>query len=179
MSREFPDFIDPWRAAEGSRRIGGTIPLARLKRLQPLLAASDGEARFELQFGFDEQRRATVTAEVSAPLTLTCQRSLERYVENVRLHSVLTVIGDQAEQALLSTEEEYLVVDEGRMAVADVVEDELLLGIPQVPRNPAVGPVWESSDGHGTDRPAEHESGKSDDGRQRPFESLAELMKNR
>mgnify|MGYP000657491512 CR=1 FL=1 len=42
MAKEFPEWVDPWKVAEGRRIFEGTIPLARLTRLQPLLA--DGEA---------------------------------------------------------------------------------------------------------------------------------------
>lgn len=175
MSREFPDFVDPWRAAEGGRRIGGTIPLARLNRLAPLLASNEGVADFSLLFGYDVQRRPTVAVEVSAPLSLVCQRSLEPYIEEIRQESLLQVIGTLAEQALLSGEEEYVLADEGHLAVAELVEDELLLAVPQVPRNPAVEPVRESTAVGDEGDP----SSDGDSGRQRPFESLKELMKNR
>lgn len=197
MSREFPDFIDPWRAAEGGKRIGGTIPLARLKRLVPLLASNDGEAAFDLQFAYDAQRRATVTVEVSAPLRLTCQRSLEPYVERVSPRSLLQIIGEPGEEALLSGDEEFVLVGDGRLAVADLVEDELLLAVPQVPRDPQGGTVRTSTaspggaeagastrDGEGNgesngagDAVAE-EAGIGGD-RQRPFEGLAEMLKNK
>lgn len=182
MSREFPDFIDPWRAADGERRIGGTIPLARLKRLTPLLESVDGVAKFDLQFGYDAQRRAVVDVDVSAPLTLTCQRSLEPYVEEARQQSTLLVIADMAEQALLSSDEEYVLVPEGRLAVADLVEDELLLAVPQVPKNPNVDTVWSSTteeadkDGKGSRR-SSGVQGDAGENRQRPFEALAELIK--
>lgn len=197
MSREFPDFIDPWRAAEGGKRIGGTIPLARLKRLTPLLASNDGEAAFDLQFGYDAQRRATVTVEVSAPLRLTCQRSLEPYVERVAQRSLLQIIGEPGEQALLSGDEEFVLVEEGRVAVADLVEDELILALPQVPRNPQAETVWittaspEGSEA-GASRTNDEGNGEGNDEgnalaedagtggeRQRPFEGLAEMLKNK
>lgn len=173
MSREFPDFVDPWRAAEGGRQIGGTIPLSRLKRLLPLLASEHGEASFNLLFAFDEQRRPAIAIEVSAPLSLMCQRSLEPFVEIIRQESLLKVIGSPNEQALLSGEEEYVLAEDGRLAIADLVEDELLLAVPPVPRNPEVAPVRESTGGE--DAPgAEAENA----GRQHPFEVLKELMKN-
>lgn len=169
MSREFPDFVEPWRLADGRRSIGGTISLVRFKRLLPLLASSKGDATFRLNFGYDAQQRACVTVEVSAPLTLVCQASLEPYVEEVRQRSVLLIIADAAEQANLSEQEEFVLVEEGRLAVADLVEDELLLAVPQVPRNP--------------DRAAEKKivdemaAGPPDEQVRRPFESLAEMMK--
>jgi uncharacterized protein len=189
MSREFPDFVDPWRAAEGGRRIGGTIPLSRMKRLAPMLASDAGEVEFELIFRFDAQRRPGVVVEVAAPLKLMCQRSLEPYTEQVRQRSELQIIGSPEEQALLADDEEFVVTESGRLSVADIVEDELLLAVPQIPRNPDVGSVWSTSaedsasggqNGAGESRRSvrnEGESGRED--RQRPFEALAEMMKNK
>jgi uncharacterized protein len=186
MSREFPDFIDPWRLADGGKSIGGTIPLARLKRLQPLLESQKGEAVFKLQFAYDEQRRATVKVEVSAPLTLICQRSLEPFTQNVHQHSLLQIIADAGEQANLSDQEEFVLVQEGRLAVADLVEDELILAVPQIPRNPEFEEVLKdrvdagdvAEDVGGEQQPTGHSADENAEGRQRPFESLAELMKN-
>jgi uncharacterized protein len=189
MSREFPDFVDPWRAADGGRRIGGTIPLARFKRLLPMLVSDKGEASFELIFGYDAQHRPTVAVEVEARLNLLCQRSLEPYFEQVRQQSELQIIGEAEEQALLSDEEEFLLVQDGHVAVADLVEDELLLAVPQIPRNPASEPIWASTATDGTsgkqDAAGEHRppADGTDDGKggrtQRPFESLAEMLKNK
>ncbi len=169
MSREFPDFVEPWRLADGRREIGGTIPLARLKRLLPLLSSPQGEADFRLRFGYDAQQRATVWVEVSAPLTLLCQASLEPYTEKVHQRSVLLIIADAAEQANLSDQEEFVLVEEGRMTVSDLVEDELLLAIPQVPRNPNLNVE--------TGNRSISESAPDEPETRRPFASLAELMK--
>ena len=178
MSREFPDFIDPWRLAAGNKAIGGTIALSRLKRLEPLLASSEGEATFRVRFGYDAHRRANASVKVEAPLTLMCQSSLKPYTEQVNQRSQLLIIGEPDEQATLSDQEEFILVEEGRMAVADLVEDELLLAVPQIPRNPELETILESTTGE--DEPDGVESSQdSNEGRQRPFESLAELMKNR
>lgn len=191
MSREFPDFIEPWRAADGARQIAGTLPLARLKRLVPLLALenggkAEGEVTFGLEFGYDPQRRACVEVEVSAQLPLMCQRSLKPYTESISQHSVLVIISEASEQQLLSDDEEFLLVDEGRLAVADLVEDELLLAIPQVPRNPEVDAVIattatgdELDDQGGLEADHGATSAKESGERQRPFEGLADMMKQK
>lgn len=169
MSREFPDFVEPWRMADGRRTIGGTMPLARMQRLSALLESPDGDAEFSMNFGYDAQQRARIIVEVSAPLTLVCQASLEPYVENIQQRSELLVIAHEAEQADLSEQEEFILVNEGRLAIADLVEDELLLAVPQVPRNPELPDEAGLAD--------EVASESEDENLQRPFESLAELMK--
>ena len=179
MSREFPDFVDPWRSADGDRVLGGTIALKRMKRLTPLLASDEGEASFELRFGRDEQHRATVDVTVAAALMLVCQRSLEPYTEQVRQQTLLQIIAELEEQALLSSGEDFVLIDEGRIAVADLVEDELLLAVPQVPRNPEITAVKKTTVGASDDDAGGAQSTDRQEGRQRPFESLAKLMKNR
>jgi uncharacterized metal-binding protein YceD (DUF177 family) len=56
----------------------------------------------------------------------------------------------------------------------DLVEDELLLGVPQIPRAPGVPERGVSTDGD-SERVAEEE----DEPTQRPFEGLAGLLKKR
>ena len=186
MSREFPDFVDPWKAADGRRVFQGTMPLNRMKRLQPLLAqdvpAASGKeggvtpgpdvAAFSASFGHDEQGVVTIDIEVDAHLPLVCQRSLRPYLQQVRRDSLLAVIEDMAEQDLLPENYEPVWVEHGRPALLDLVEDELLLGIPEVPRNPETDEIELSTDdGFQAASPAEDEE------THRPFEGLAGLMK--
>ena len=62
MSRDFPDFIDPWKAAEGHRVFHGTMPLKKMRRLSLLLASAEGEAGFEACFYFDPQSNAIINS---------------------------------------------------------------------------------------------------------------------
>ena len=186
MSREFPDYVDPWKAADGRRVFQGTMPLNRMKRLQPLLAedapevsGNEGDvtpgpdvAAFSARFDHDEQGVVTIDIEVDARLPLVCQRSLQPYLQQVNRHSLLAVIEDMAEQELLPENYEPVWVEHGRLALLDLVEDELLLGVPEVPRNPETDEIELSTDdGIQTASPAEDEE------THRPFEGLAGLMK--
>lgn len=145
MSREFPDWINPWKAAEGRRRVAGTLPLSRLERLKPLLAEDSGTADFQLDFSLDDQRRVQIDVLVAGALRLLCQRSLEPYTETVERRSQVTVIADPTEEAGLPEGVEAVLVDNGQLAVASVVEDELLLALPLVPHKPGTESVsWSS-----------------------------------
>ena len=179
MSREFPDLLDPWKAADGQRTFEGTMPLARMQRLVPLLAPREADAghplewpdaRFRARFAHDREGTVSVELWVEAELPLICQRSLRPYLETVTRHSLLAVIEDPNEQDALPDHYEPILVEQGRMALQDIVEDELLLAVPQVPRDPAVPEVeWSTVGGQAADRPEETET-------RRPFEDLAELM---
>ncbi|MEM1411637.1 MAG: YceD family protein [Pseudomonadota bacterium] len=107
-----------------------------MKRLAPLLESTDGEVGFELHFSLDEERRPKLALRTQARLPLRCQASLEVYEHPVARSSVLAVIQDEAEIPLLTPDLEPVQAEKGRIAVAELVEDELLLGLPEVPRKP-------------------------------------------
>lgn len=174
MSREFPDLVDPWKAADGRRLFRGTIPLKRMKRLVPLLAANEGTARFSARFGYDEQKDIIVDLSVSAELSLVCQRSLEPYLEPVNRKSRLVVIEDVAQQEMIPENYDPVLLDHGRLAFLEMVEDELLLGMPQVPRNPETEEIELATDGA-----AEAVPGEKNEPLQRPFAGLADMLKEK
>jgi len=119
------------------RSFEGTLPIASLRRLREALASTDGEVSFELDFGRDELGTSYLDVRASAPLILTCQRSLEPFVLPVSLRTRLGLISQEREEAGLPPEcEPLLVAEDGRLRPADVIEDELLLALPLVPVNP-------------------------------------------
>lgn len=171
MSKQYPDWLDPRKAAEGRRTFAGTIPLERMPRLSPLLAGAGGEVSFTAAFAFDNQARVTIQIEVDAKLPLICQRSLEPYMEHISRRSLLGVVEDLAEEDLMPENYEPVLVKQGKLALAELAEDELLLGLPQVPRNPAIDEVAFST-GSG-EMPSQTETRF-----RQPFANLAEQMKN-
>lgn len=172
MSREYPDRVNPWKAAEGKRRFAGTIPLRKMGRLRPLLAAAEGEARFEALFERDALGWATVQLEVSAKLPLVCQASLERYEEPVSRTSLLAVLGGPERQDELPEHYEATRAEDGQLVFLDLVQDELILAVPQVPRKPGLEAVRFSTD------PDDVQAGE-DDELKRPFAALGDLLKGR
>jgi uncharacterized protein len=147
MSREYPDWISPERAAEGKRVFSGTVPLSRMKRLVPLLVAAESDAKFVASFRLDLDKRVVVDLQVEAALPLICQASLEVYDERVKRRSELAVIEHDDEQHELPDSYEPVKTENGRLAVISLVEEELLLGLPQVPRKPGLDKVEYSTGG--------------------------------
>jgi uncharacterized protein len=175
MSREYPDWLDPWKAAEGHRTLAGSMPLKRMPRLQPLLANSEGEVRFSAAFEFDQQARVTINVAVDGQLPLICQRSLEQYLEPVHRQSVGGVIENIGEEAMMPENYEPVLVENRRLALLDLVEDELLLSLPQVPRKQQLADAGDVrvKDGQET---VQTGGVRREEVRQ-PFAGLAEQMK--
>jgi uncharacterized protein len=183
VSREFPDWINPWAAAQARREFRGTLPLARMERLAPLLADSAGEARFECRLTLDNERRPLVRLRVEAALQLLCQASLTAYEHRVERVTELGVVADESEEKLLPGHLEPVLAPTGRLALIDLVEDELLLAMPRVPRDPSLQPVLQefgevADKKHDGTRDGKEREGvpAGDEPTRRPFADLGRLL---
>ncbi len=154
------------------RSFQGLLPIAAMQRLGGLLAGTEGEVRFELDFGRDEFGTAYLDVRVQAPLTLICQRSLEPFVLPVTVDSRLGLIRQEREESALPPgSEPLLVAEDGKLSLADVIEDELLLALPLVPVNP------DSTLPDEVVAPAPEESSIGEGRSDNPFAILRELKK--
>ncbi len=174
MSREYPDWISPERAADGKRVFSGTVPLTRMKRLVPLLVSADGDASFIAAFRRDMDKRTIIDLQVEASLSLICQASLEVYDEQVKRRCDLVVIDDDSEQGEIPENYEPVKTEQGRLAIASLVEEELLLGLPQVPRKPGLEAVEYSTGGEVAEAAAPQ--GQDSEGKSNPFAALQEML---
>ena len=172
MSREYPDWISPGRAAEGKRVYSGTIPFVRMKRLAELLVNAQGEASFVAAFSVDIDRRVIIDLDVEAALPLICQASLEVYDEQVKRHSVLAVVDHESDESELPENYEPVQAENGRLAMAGLVEDELLLGLPHIPRKPGLNKIEYSTGGD-----TETAETPQDGGKKNPFAALQKMLK--
>ena len=135
-------------------------------------ASERSPAEFSAGFRFDRQGLVTIDVTVRAELSLVCQRSLAAFIERVDRHSRLVVIEDVAEQESLPEHYEPILVEDRRLALSDLVEEELLLAVPQVPISPEAGELELPGD-VSVEVAAETEQAQT----HRPFEGLAGLMK--
>lgn len=173
MSRDFPDWIDPDRAAQGERTYSGRVPVTWLKRLEDLLDAperDDGWVDFSLRVWQDDQGHPRLELQLDGQVPLTCQRTLERYLQPIAGCSDLTVVESEAELSVLPDDAEPKVCPGGRLRVVELIEDEVLLLLPVVPVKPGTEPVETRV---GEIRAPDDEDDKASS----PFAALEELKK--
>ena len=130
------------------------------------------DATFSASFGYDEQGLVTIEIGVEASLPLICQRSLAPYQEKVERNSLLVVIEQVSDQDQVPESYDPVLVENRRLALQDIVEEELLLAIPQVPRNPELAEIELSTDGEVRTPPV-----TENEQTHRPFAGLAGLLK--
>ena len=137
MSVTLPSSVDAWREVRARRSFQGQLPVSVFHRLADVIASTDGDVTYELDFGRDEFNIAYVAVRAKAPLTVICQRSLEPFVLLVEIDTRLGLIVEESEEAALPPGYEALLVEQdGKLDLVATIEDELLLALPLVPVNP-------------------------------------------
>jgi len=127
--------VDPFRFAETRRILEGDLPLRQMKRLAPLLASDEGAVSVALEFGVDEMGIAHATGRLRARLAIVCQRCLEPMAWQVDQPLALAFIRPGTDEAAIPGPYEPYVVEQNPLRLADLIEDEIMLALPQIPRH--------------------------------------------
>ncbi len=169
MSDErLPLHIDPVRLAKTGAHLHGHMTLAAMTRLVPALQSEAGEAEVDMVFGVDKEGRAAVNLRLLATVTLICQRCLEPMAYSIDTVRRLGVVGSEAGAERLPSQYEPLLFAGEPLFLRDLIEDELILSLPLVPRHSDERCAPAASE-------SREETGDTDRDRANPFAILAEL----
>lgn len=138
MSTRLPRWIEPLALAERGVRLSGDLPLADFARLGETLAGRDGQVSIDLQFDRDAVGRPVVSGTLAAEVRLVCQRCMDSFPLSLHTTVALMPVTEDRGDAPPDPFEFVLVPDEP-VALADWIEDELILALPQIPRHPDGG----------------------------------------
>lgn len=169
MSAALPDRVDVARQVQARRSYEGILTLASMRRLRDSLATTEGEVRYHVEFGKDGFGVAYLEMRVTAGLPLICQRTLDVYVQDISIDQRLGLIGEESEEAALPPGYEPLLIPDGQVGIADVIEDELILALPVVPLKPGEPLEWKG----------EADDVVPDEKQPSPFAVLAGLRKHK
>lgn len=160
-SPKLPEAFDPRQAARNRERFTGSLPLSRFHRLTDLLVEPAGEVAVALSLETDDSGRPVVSGEVQATVALVCQRCLEPMPVELRAEPRLVVVA--GEDLAPADGAEHVVCAPGeRLALTDLVEDELILALPVVAL-------------HGAGSSCAAPSAAGGDGRASPFAVLKDI----
>jgi DUF177 domain-containing protein len=175
-----PPMSPPWskpldidRLSEAEADIDFAVPLAELPRLRAQVASVAGEAHGRVHF---RRMAGVAVAELTLRGTarLVCQRCLGTMNVGVEAETQVGLIASEADAESVPEELEPVLAPEGRISVAELVEEELLLTLPIVPLHAGA----EAGACVVADAPP-LEGGGPEAQVQRPFAQLAELLKRK
>jgi len=131
--------IDPLKFAEQQSSLVGELALGAMLRLGDTCGfkQTSGVAKFSLEGGVDRQGFRYLKGEVDADVKLQCQRCLQPMDYHVKAEFLLSPVHDEKEETKLPVVYEDLYLAQPELALLNIIEDELLLALPLVPKHPA------------------------------------------
>ncbi|MGH8494055.1 MAG: YceD family protein [Moraxellaceae bacterium] len=128
-----PQYIDAQKWADRETVIDQIYPLESFTRVCEGAASNAGEVKVNVRIRRDVQGLFVVEGEIAAHVALVCQRCLEPVATDIETSMQLWLLRDEEQADRLPDDADYLVLDEeGRIAFADALEDELILALPLV-----------------------------------------------
>lgn len=113
----------------------GTIELAKLRRLKDLLNSSEGCATARMSFRRSDDDMLLLQLQCEADLELVCQRCLEPVIHEVRERVDFAVAENDELLSVLPQGLELIALEGDRLQPATLIEDELIVSLPLVPRH--------------------------------------------
>jgi len=153
----YPRAIDGFQFSRSGSQVRGTLGIGQLPRLAEL-GCRVLEASFELRGATSSRERPCLRLQASAQVELVCQRCLEPLPMQLSAEAELELCASELEIARADDDVDRVLAGPA-MDVAQLVEDELILVLPDTPKH---------------ERCAMSLGGEAA-GRRSPFETLARL----
>lgn len=136
MSEKYiPEQIDPYRYAEQGLGLTGVLKIKDMHRIGENLRHEDDTAAVNLQFGIDEQGINFLKGHLETQLTLLCQRCMKPFIYEIISDFILGIVNNLDEANALPERYEPALTKEGTLALRELIEDEIILNLPIIPRH--------------------------------------------
>lgn len=140
MNRRLPHHIRPAVLARHRTRLEGSLCVGELPRLAELCRAQAARIEAALEFEYETgSGRLMMGVELHGELELTCQRCLSPMRWHLdHINRLVVADGPQA-AASLPRDTDHIVCTAEEIAPAGIVEEEVLLALPQIPAHGHIG----------------------------------------
>lgn len=171
MFDKLPKTVDPERVAQNGADFKGSYEQKTMPRLRDIVEDDSGVCDVDLALDYSKGSRLKLIGQVSADLSLVCQRCLETFKQNVSAHVDLEVVRTEGDE---HREHDVFVLDsEGSLALLELVEDEILLQIPSMPKHEHIADCKQDM----IERATEYVPEEDEEEKENPFAVLKNLKK--
>ncbi|MBB1487477.1 YceD family protein [Oceanospirillum sediminis] len=125
-----PITIEPYKLARDAGFIEGDIPLDKCERVISALADTQGHCHVRLEFDIDPQRIRFIRGKLKGQLMVSCQRCMQPMPIDVDSEFLLAIASSDEAAANLPKQYEPLIVEDEKLELLPVIEDEILLTLP-------------------------------------------------
>nr|WP_086940775.1 23S rRNA accumulation protein YceD [Thaumasiovibrio occultus] len=130
---KLPLTVDPIRAAQKRSDYDGIITANLLERLAESTQSVNSDASVTLTFDIDNQRLVVLHGKASVSVDLECQRCGDAYTHSYEVEFFYSPLRNPEKADELPEAYEPIEIDEnGEISLLQLIEDELMVALPQV-----------------------------------------------
>lgn len=134
MSRgSLPLYVEPFRLCDADARLSGGLAAARLERISEFAVGTTDDAVADLHFSRDAEGRNRINGTVHTVVHTTCERCLEPLDVVVDAEVALMVVAVGGKVPKTVEDVNIIEVEDERLSLVSLVEEEVLLALPQFP----------------------------------------------
>ncbi|MGH8541089.1 MAG: YceD family protein [Stenotrophobium sp.] len=163
-----PQKVRASTAVKHQQHYAGAVAVNTLPRLVEALAGGDGELQVDL-LARKSAGYPALTGTVGGTVMLNCRRCGQAYASPLDLKVDLRLVQSEEEEARLWKDCEPYWVQDDTLLLREVVEDEVLLALPMLPRCDSCENIASAAPDTGRAEQARRE-------KQNPFADLKKLM---
>lgn len=137
MSQSIPNRYNVVALARTRATFDGFVEAERLPRFQALIGGARADVRVTIHFSYSPLGPAQVTGQLKSGVPQVCQRCLQPMRCDVAQHFHIVLTDSDAVERRLPEDQDWLRIDDsGLIDLPDLIEDELILALPQHPMHP-------------------------------------------
>ncbi len=169
MAKALPSSIDLSTAVKKEWQLQGELLLDDLKRMPTeLIASTETLIKYEILFKHSKTVLGEAIIRIESTLELICQRSLETFEFSLLTNSVIGFINEMDDEDKLGKDVSPSWVENMQVNPRVLLEDEILLMIPDVPLKPGAELNSQYLSGYSDSKPETNN-------KQNPFAALEQL----
>lgn len=171
MFDKLPKTVDAERLAQYGADFKGEYPLNAMARLSELAESDSGECSVDLVLSTAEGSRLILRGQLQASVELVCQRCLDTFTCPLTAEVDVELVREETDA---HREHDVFVLDEeGSLPLVELVEDELLLQLPNMPKHADIADCNQDMIARAT----EYVPDEAEEEKQNPFAILKDLKK--
>ena len=171
MFDKLPKIVDPEKLAHNGADFKGSYELNTMPRLRDIVEQDSGICEAQLALAYSQGARLKLHGQVKANLNLVCQRCLESFDCLVTSDVDIELVREEGQE---HREHDVFVLDsEGALPLLELIEDEILLQIPSMPKHAHIADCKQDM----IERATEYVPEEDEEERQNPFAVLKNLKK--
>ncbi|WP_206485574.1 23S rRNA accumulation protein YceD [Thalassotalea sp. G2M2-11] len=133
---KLPITIDPYKSAQRRLECEGIFELSEMNRLLAVCQNNSEHVHVKFNFDVDELGLVVISGKGSASVSLTCQRCTDTFDYELALDFTFSPVKNaEAAESLPSYYDAIELDENGEVNLRELVEDELMLAIPLIPRH--------------------------------------------